>query len=96
MISLPLFIDFLWLTILNFIKGYVDVEGYPPTKTGEYFFWNFDKFFFHFYGSVCWSSFSFHRFLQDFIRRCLTYNQAERPDVLTIAQDQYLTYTKKW
>ncbi|CAK9175469.1 unnamed protein product [Ilex paraguariensis] len=32
---------------------------------------------------------------KDFIRRCLTYNQADRPDVLTIAQDQYLTYTKK-
>lgn len=32
---------------------------------------------------------------KDFIRRCLTYNQAERPDVLTVAQDLYLTYTKK-
>ncbi|KAK2431270.1 non-specific serine/threonine protein kinase [Trifolium repens] len=32
---------------------------------------------------------------KDFIRRCLTYNQAERPDVLTIAQDPYLAYTKK-
>ncbi|XP_022988492.1 serine/threonine-protein kinase TOUSLED-like isoform X2 [Cucurbita maxima] len=32
---------------------------------------------------------------KDFIRRCLTYNQAERPDVLTIAQDSYLTYSKK-
>ncbi|XP_020552653.1 serine/threonine-protein kinase TOUSLED isoform X4 [Sesamum indicum] len=32
---------------------------------------------------------------KDFIRRCLTYNQAERPDVLTIAQDPYLNYTKK-
>lgn len=32
---------------------------------------------------------------KDFIRRCLTYNQAERPDVLTIAQDSYLTYLKK-
>lgn len=32
---------------------------------------------------------------KDMIRRCLTYNQAERPDVLTIAQDPYLTYTKK-
>ncbi|WVY90371.1 hypothetical protein V8G54_035885 [Vigna mungo] len=31
----------------------------------------------------------------DFIRRCLTYNQAERPDVLTIAQDPYLTFSKK-
>lgn len=33
--------------------------------------------------------------LQELIRRCLTYDQAERPDVLTIAQDLYLTYTKK-
>ncbi|TYI19002.1 hypothetical protein ES332_A07G133400v1 [Gossypium tomentosum] len=32
---------------------------------------------------------------KDLIRRCLTYNQAERPDVLTIAQDPYLTYSKK-
>ncbi|KAK9280371.1 hypothetical protein L1049_014060 [Liquidambar formosana] len=32
---------------------------------------------------------------KDVIRRCLTYNQAERPDVLTIAQDPYLTYSKK-
>ncbi|XP_050904051.1 serine/threonine-protein kinase TOUSLED isoform X2 [Lathyrus oleraceus] len=32
---------------------------------------------------------------KDFIRRCLTYNQNERPDVLTIAQDPYLTYSKK-
>ncbi|CAN0858179.1 Serine/threonine-protein kinase TOUSLED [Linum grandiflorum] len=32
---------------------------------------------------------------KDFIRRCLTYNQTERPDVLTIAQDPYLTYIKK-
>ncbi|CAI9105883.1 OLC1v1004905C1 [Oldenlandia corymbosa var. corymbosa] len=32
---------------------------------------------------------------KDFIRRCLTYNQADRPDVLTIAQDPYLMYTKK-
>ncbi|CAN4107540.1 unnamed protein product [Withania somnifera] len=32
---------------------------------------------------------------KEFIRRCLTYNQAERPDVLTIAQYPYLTYTKK-
>ncbi|XP_039690695.1 serine/threonine-protein kinase TOUSLED [Medicago truncatula] len=32
---------------------------------------------------------------KEFIRRCLTYNQAERPDVLTIAQDPYLTYVKK-
>ncbi|MED6158308.1 hypothetical protein PIB30_031610 [Stylosanthes scabra] len=32
---------------------------------------------------------------KDFIRRCLTYNQIERPDVLTIAQDPYLTYSKK-
>lgn len=34
--------------------------------------------------------------MQEFIRRCLTYNQVERPDVLTIALDPYLTYTKKW
>ncbi|KAK4482765.1 hypothetical protein RD792_009933 [Penstemon davidsonii] len=32
---------------------------------------------------------------KDFIRRCLTYNQGERPDVLAIAQDPYLNYTKK-
>lgn len=32
---------------------------------------------------------------KDLIRRCLTYNQAERPDVLTLAQDPYLTYSKK-
>ncbi|XP_043702783.1 serine/threonine-protein kinase TOUSLED-like isoform X3 [Telopea speciosissima] len=32
---------------------------------------------------------------KDLIRRCLTYNQAERPDVLTIAQDPYLSYAKK-
>ncbi|XP_059430669.1 serine/threonine-protein kinase TOUSLED [Corylus avellana] len=32
---------------------------------------------------------------KELIRRCLTYNQAERPDVLTIAQDPYLTYSKK-
>lgn len=32
---------------------------------------------------------------KDLIRRCLTYNQAERPDVLSIAQDPYLTYSKK-
>lgn len=32
---------------------------------------------------------------KDFIRRCLTYNQVERPDVLTIAQDPYLTFSKK-
>ncbi|CAH9072579.1 unnamed protein product [Cuscuta europaea] len=32
---------------------------------------------------------------KDFIRRCLTYNQAERPDVLTIAQDPYLIFPKK-
>lgn len=42
---------------------------------------------FHFTSSVY--------FLQEFIRRCLTYNQAERPDVLSIAQDPYLNYTKK-
>ncbi|WOG94591.1 hypothetical protein DCAR_0313887 [Daucus carota subsp. sativus] len=33
--------------------------------------------------------------VKEFIRRCLTYNQVERPDVLTIALDPYLTYTKK-
>ncbi|KAH8509842.1 hypothetical protein H0E87_007680 [Populus deltoides] len=32
---------------------------------------------------------------KDLIRQCLTYNQAERPDVLTIAQHPYLTYLKK-
>ncbi|EEF34814.1 Serine/threonine-protein kinase plo1, putative [Ricinus communis] len=32
---------------------------------------------------------------KDLIRRCLTYNQTERPDVLTLAQDPYLTYSKK-
>ncbi|EPS68097.1 hypothetical protein M569_06674 [Genlisea aurea] len=32
---------------------------------------------------------------KDFIRRCLTYNQAERPDVLSVAQDPYLNYKKK-
>ncbi|KAB2606379.1 serine/threonine-protein kinase TOUSLED-like [Pyrus ussuriensis x Pyrus communis] len=32
---------------------------------------------------------------KEFIRRCLTYNQAERPDVLGIAQDPFLTYSKK-
>ncbi|KAJ7964827.1 Protein kinase superfamily protein [Quillaja saponaria] len=32
---------------------------------------------------------------KDFIRRCLTYNQGERPDVLSIAQDPYLSYSKK-
>ncbi|KAL4567638.1 hypothetical protein LXL04_023227 [Taraxacum kok-saghyz] len=32
---------------------------------------------------------------KEFIRRCLTYNQEERPDVLTIAQDPYLIYSKK-
>ncbi|XP_047944455.1 serine/threonine-protein kinase TOUSLED-like isoform X2 [Salvia hispanica] len=32
---------------------------------------------------------------KDFVRRCLTYNQAERPDVLAIAQDPYVIYTKK-
>lgn len=32
---------------------------------------------------------------KELIRRCLTYNQAERPDVLGIAQDPYLTYAKK-
>ncbi|XP_010493209.1 PREDICTED: serine/threonine-protein kinase TOUSLED-like [Camelina sativa] len=32
---------------------------------------------------------------KDLIRRCLTYNQADRPDVLTMAQDPYLSYSKK-
>ncbi|KAK1355666.1 hypothetical protein POM88_048922 [Heracleum sosnowskyi] len=32
--------------------------------------------------------------VKEFIRRCLTYNQADRPDVLTMALDPYLTYTK--
>ncbi|KVH88411.1 Protein kinase, ATP binding site-containing protein [Cynara cardunculus var. scolymus] len=32
---------------------------------------------------------------KEFIRRCLMYNQEERPDVLTIAQDPYLIYSKK-
>ncbi|KAJ7296141.1 hypothetical protein O6H91_Y141400 [Diphasiastrum complanatum] len=32
---------------------------------------------------------------KDFIRRCLTYNQADRPDVLTAAQDPYLSYVKR-
>ncbi|KAJ6827076.1 serine/threonine-protein kinase TOUSLED [Iris pallida] len=32
---------------------------------------------------------------KDLIRRCLTYNQAERPDVLSIAQDPYLSYAKR-
>lgn len=32
---------------------------------------------------------------KELIRRCLTYNQADRPDVLMIAQDSYLTYAKK-
>lgn len=32
---------------------------------------------------------------KELIRRCLTYNQAERPDVLSIALDPYLTYAKK-
>ncbi|KAK8931257.1 Serine/threonine-protein kinase TOUSLED [Platanthera zijinensis] len=32
---------------------------------------------------------------KELIRRCLTHNQAERPDVLTIAQDPYLSYSKK-
>ncbi|KAL6511082.1 hypothetical protein OROGR_022206 [Orobanche gracilis] len=32
---------------------------------------------------------------KDFVRRCLTYNQADRPDVLSIAQDPYLNYIKK-
>ncbi|XP_020574253.1 serine/threonine-protein kinase TOUSLED isoform X2 [Phalaenopsis equestris] len=32
---------------------------------------------------------------KELIRRCLTYNQNERPDVLTIAQDPYLSYLKR-
>ncbi|KAL6005124.1 hypothetical protein ACLOJK_005685 [Asimina triloba] len=32
---------------------------------------------------------------KDLIRRCLTYNQADRPEVLTIAQDPYLSYSKR-
>ncbi|XP_072992946.1 serine/threonine-protein kinase TOUSLED isoform X1 [Typha latifolia] len=32
---------------------------------------------------------------KELIRRCLTYNQAERPDVLTITQDPYLSYSKR-
>ncbi|KAL5574547.1 hypothetical protein UlMin_016246 [Ulmus minor] len=32
---------------------------------------------------------------KDLIRRCLTYNQEERPDVLNLAQDPYLSYAKK-
>ncbi|GAB2234915.1 hypothetical protein Droror1_Dr00004186 [Drosera rotundifolia] len=32
---------------------------------------------------------------KEVIRRCLTYNQAERPDVLSIAQYPYLSYAKK-
>ncbi|KAF4371045.1 hypothetical protein G4B88_002974 [Cannabis sativa] len=31
---------------------------------------------------------------KEMIRRCLTYNQADRPDVLTITQDPYLSYSK--
>ncbi|CAA6653763.1 unnamed protein product [Spirodela intermedia] len=33
--------------------------------------------------------------VKELIRRCLTYNQVERPDVLTLAQDPYLSYAKK-
>lgn len=32
---------------------------------------------------------------KEFMRRCLTYDQANRPDVLTAAQDAYLSYVKK-
>ncbi|KMT04990.1 hypothetical protein BVRB_7g171520 [Beta vulgaris subsp. vulgaris] len=32
---------------------------------------------------------------KELMRRCLTYNQAERPDVLSVALDPYLTYSKK-
>ena len=31
---------------------------------------------------------------KDFIRKCLTYNPAERPDVLTVYNDKYLRSTK--
>lgn len=50
----------------------------------------------HWFLDRCFIDSLFYVFEQEFIRRCLTYNQAERPDVLTIAQDPYLTYTKKW
>ncbi|CAL1403714.1 unnamed protein product [Linum trigynum] len=33
--------------------------------------------------------------VKEFIRRCLTYDQTDRPDVLSAAQDPYLTYLKK-
>lgn len=32
---------------------------------------------------------------KELIRRCLTYDQVERPDVLTVAQDSYLSYVKR-
>ncbi|EFJ34255.1 hypothetical protein SELMODRAFT_230254 [Selaginella moellendorffii] len=32
---------------------------------------------------------------KDFIRRCLSYDQMDRPDVLTAAQDPYLSYVKR-
>lgn len=32
---------------------------------------------------------------KEFMRRCLTYDQADRPDVLSAAQDPYLSYMKK-
>lgn len=31
---------------------------------------------------------------KDFIRKCLTYNQSDRPDVLTAAHDPYLSFAK--
>eukprot|EP00850_Spirogloea_muscicola_P014749 SM000108S14193 [mRNA] locus=s108:181370:184506:+ [translate_table: standard] len=31
----------------------------------------------------------------DFIKRCFTYHQKDRPDVLTVMQDPYLSYIKK-
>eukprot|EP00250_Pteridium_aquilinum_P035223 c891_g1_i1 orf=671-2644(+) len=31
---------------------------------------------------------------KEFIRKCLTYNQSDRPDVLTAAHDPYLSHTK--
>ena len=47
--------------------------------------------------SHLWASLIIFPYLisQDLIRRCLTYNQSERPDVLTIAQDPYLSYAKR-
>ena len=36
-----------------------------------------------------------HMQAKAFIRKCLTYNQAERPDVQAAAADPYLSYAKK-